>query len=55
MAERLALKAMAWLKPLIPANYQPIAAKRVALALQTALAHNMPGVTRLQSGQMQSP
>lgn len=53
VAERLALKLMAWLKPLVPANYQPIAAKRVALALLGTLARDTPGVTRLQSGQMQ--
>jgi uncharacterized protein YbjT (DUF2867 family) len=52
-AERLALKVMAWFKPLVPVNYQPIAAKRVARALLAALARDTRGVTRLQSGQMQ--
>ena len=52
-AERLALGLMRWLKPLVPANYQPIAAQRVAQSLLDALARDTPGVTRLQSGQMQ--
>jgi uncharacterized protein YbjT (DUF2867 family) len=54
VAERLALRVMGWLKPLVPANYQPIAAQRVATALLEAVAHNTPGVTRLLSGQMQA-
>jgi uncharacterized protein YbjT (DUF2867 family) len=52
-AERKALTAMRWLRPLIPANYQPISAKDVAVALLTAMALDSPGVTRLLSGQMQ--
>lgn len=52
-AERMALTAMHWLRPLIPANYQPIPAKDVAVALLTAVALGSPGVTRLLSGQMQ--
>ncbi len=52
-AERIALAAMRFVRPLIPANYQPIAAKDVATALVAAMALDKPGVTRLASGQMQ--
>jgi len=53
IAERVALIAMRLVRPLIPANYQPIAAKDVAAALVAAIALGTPGVTRLASGQMQ--
>jgi hypothetical protein len=46
---------MQWLRPVIPANYQTIKAKSVALALRDAVALNGPGVCRLLSGQMQRP
>lgn len=52
-AERLALFVAHWLRPLIPANYQSIPARQVALALLAAISRNTPGVTRLMSGQMQ--
>jgi uncharacterized protein YbjT (DUF2867 family) len=52
-AERIALAAMRFVRPLIPANYQPIAAKDVAAALIAAIALAKPGVTRLASDQMQ--
>jgi len=54
VAERLALRVMGWIQPLVPANYQPIAAEHVATALLDAVAHHTPGVTRLLSGQMQA-
>jgi uncharacterized protein YbjT (DUF2867 family) len=52
-AERIALTAMRFIRPLIPANYRPIAAKDVAMALVAAMALDKPGVTCLTSGQMQ--
>jgi uncharacterized protein YbjT (DUF2867 family) len=52
-AERIALTAMRLVRPLIPANYQPISARDVAAALVAAIALDKPGVTRLVSGQMQ--
>ena len=52
-AERLALAAMRWLRPLVPANYQPIAAADVAQALCQALATDAPGLRCLLSGAMQ--
>jgi uncharacterized protein YbjT (DUF2867 family) len=54
-AERIALTAMRFVRPLIPANYQPIAAKDVTAALVAAMALDKPGVKRLASGQMQQP
>ena len=53
VSERLALRLMRGLSPLLPANYRPIAADRVAAALQAALASATPGFQRLSSGQMQ--
>jgi uncharacterized protein YbjT (DUF2867 family) len=52
-AERIALTAMRFVRPLIPANYRPIAARDVAAALVAAIALDKPGVTRLASGEMQ--
>jgi len=52
-AERIALSAMRWVGPLLPANYRPIAATDVARALCQALAADKPGLTLLLSGQMQ--
>ena len=52
-AERWALRAMRWLRPLIPANYAPIAAKQVARAMVELLAAGSPGKRVLLSGELQ--
>jgi len=51
--ERIALLASRWLKPLIPSNYQSIAARDVAYALVDTLADAPAGVRRMLSGEMQ--
>jgi uncharacterized protein YbjT (DUF2867 family) len=51
--ERIALVATRWLKNVIPANYQSIAARDVACALVNAVADSPPGVHRMLSGEMQ--
>lgn len=51
--ERIALVATRWLKAVIPANYQSIAARDVAYALVNKLADAPPGVLRMLSGEMQ--
>lgn len=52
-AEKLGLLAMAWLKPLIPANYRSIAATQVAQALLGAVHSTEQGTRVLLSGEMQ--
>lgn len=51
--EKIALVATRFLNPLIPKNYQSIAAADVAHALVSGLAHAQPGTTVLLSGAMQ--
>ncbi|MBC7917703.1 MAG: nucleoside-diphosphate sugar epimerase [Rhodoferax sp.] len=51
--ERIALVATRWLKAVIPANYQSIAARDVAYALVNTVADASPGVFRMLSGEMQ--
>jgi len=53
-AEKLGLLAMKLLKPLIPANYRPVAATRVAGALVNTLHSTEHGTRVLLSGEMQS-
>lgn len=51
--EGLALVVTRWLKPLIPANYQSVQAKDVAVGLLRAVRAGKPGVQRLLSGALQ--
>lgn len=51
--ERIALVATRWLKAVIPANYQSIAARDVAYALVHTVADAPPGTFRMLSGEMQ--
>ena len=51
--ERIGLSITRLFQPLIPANYQSIAAADVAAALVHAVRHQKPGVHRLLSGAMQ--
>jgi len=51
--ERIGLSITRMFKPLIPANYQSIAAADVAAALVKAVRNQKPGVHRLLSGAMQ--
>ena len=53
-AEKLALMAFKWLKPLIPANYQSIHASSVAAAMVNALQTAGAGKQVLLSGDMQT-
>ena len=52
-AEKLGLLAMTLFKPLIPANYRPVAATQVAHALVSALQSTPHGTRVLLSGEMQ--
>jgi len=54
LGERIGLRLMRGLKPLIPANYRAISAKDVAHALVKAVKAGTPGVVTLLSGEMQS-
>lgn len=47
--------ALRWLKPLIPADYQPIAAASVAQALVHGVRHLPSGTHVLRSGALQRP
>ncbi len=51
--ECLALVVTRWLKPLIPANYQPVQAADVATGLLRAVRARKPGVHRVLSGALQ--
>ena len=51
--EGLALRVTRWLKPLIPANYQPVQAADVAAGLLRAVRVGNPGVHRILSGALQ--
>jgi uncharacterized protein YbjT (DUF2867 family) len=53
LGESLSAAAMRWLKPLIPRNFQLIAAADVAAALLAAMAQASPGRTLLLSGALQ--
>jgi len=53
-AEKLGLFAMKLLKPLIPANYRPVAATQVAHALLGAVHDTERGTRVLSSGEMQA-
>lgn len=53
-AEKLGLLAMTLLKPLIPANYRPVAATQVAHALVNAVHSTERGTRVLLSGEMQA-
>ncbi|NDP39782.1 MAG: nucleoside-diphosphate sugar epimerase [Rhodoferax sp.] len=53
-AEKLGLFAMALLKPLIPANYRPVAATQVASAMLSAVHDTERGTRVLSSGEMQA-
>jgi uncharacterized protein YbjT (DUF2867 family) len=53
VGELFALEVMGWIRPLIPANYQVIPSKRVALSLLAAVSLDKPGVSYLLSGDMQ--
>lgn len=52
--ERIGEKAMAFLAPLTPVNYRPIAASRVAASMLRALAAGTPGAHIILSGAMQA-
>ena len=52
--ESAGLRAMRWLKPMVPGNYQPIAAEKVADALVGAVMRGAPGTHILLSGAMQT-
>ena len=51
--EGLALCVTRWLKPLIPANYQPVQAADVAAGLLRAVRLGKPGAHRILSGALQ--
>lgn len=53
-AEKLGLLAMKLLQPLIPANYRPVTATQVALALLSAVRGTEHGMRVLSSGEMQA-
>ncbi len=53
-AEKLALIAMTLLKPLIPANFRPVAATQVASAMLRAVHATKHGTRVLGSGEMQA-
>ena len=53
LGERLGLRVMRALKPIIPANYRAITARDVAHALVRAVKVATPGVVTLMSGDMQ--
>ncbi len=53
LGERLGLRIMRGMKPLIPANYRAILAADVAHALVRAVQAATPGVVTLMSGEMQ--
>ena len=53
-AEKLGLLAMTLFKPLIPANYRPVAAAQVANALLSAVHGTESGTRVLLSGEMQA-
>ncbi|WP_394756575.1 nucleoside-diphosphate sugar epimerase [Rhodoferax sp.] len=53
-AEKLGLFAMTLLKPLIPANYRPVAATQVARALLSTVHSTERGTRVLSSGEMQA-
>ncbi len=52
-AEQWMLRAMRWLRPMIPADYEPIAVHRVAQAMVDAIASGSPGKQVLRSGDLQ--
>ena len=51
--ETIGLRLSQWIQPLIPANYRPIAASRVAASLVAAVRDGPSGVRVLLSGEMQ--
>ncbi len=51
--EQWTLRAMRWLRPLLPANYAPITAKQVARAMVDGLVAGNPGRRVLLSGELQ--
>lgn len=53
-AEKMGLFAMKLLKPLIPANYRPVAATQVARALLSAVHDTERGTRVLSSGEIQA-
>jgi uncharacterized protein YbjT (DUF2867 family) len=53
VGELLAIGVMGWLGPLIPASYRVIPARSVALSLMEAVALDKPGLSYLQSADMQ--
>lgn len=52
--EALSLAVLQWLRPLIPANYRPVAARDVARALVHAVRHGPAGVQVLAGRALQS-
>ena len=55
--EKWALRLTGWLAPLlrfVPANYKPVAANDVALAMVDAVKHAQPGPLILLSGELQA-
>ena len=52
--EKLAMNISRWLKPVIPANLQSIAARDVAHALIEGVVNSQSGVYRMLSGEMQN-
>lgn len=51
--EKIGLRLSQWIRPLIPANYRPIAAGRVAASLVAAVRDGPPGRRVLLSREMQ--